>query len=96
VQLHTVVVAQPSHEIAGGGVESPLMQENEAHHIPLWGLRPLMLLRSVLAVSCPLATSPWRVCASILVRYHDPTSRYSTMVGAKAENECEGGGSKWE
>jgi hypothetical protein len=55
-----------------------------------------MLLRSVLAVSCPLATSPWRVCASILVRYHDPTSRYSTMVGAEAENECEGGGSKWE
>jgi hypothetical protein len=80
------------------------MKANEAHHVPLRGLRLLMmrrgtihagLLESVLGISCSPSTSPWRVCAVTLDRYHDATLRYSTMVGAKVENECDGGGSKW-
>jgi hypothetical protein len=45
VQLHAVVVAQTPHELTGGGVESPLMKVNEAHHVPLRGLRLLMMRR---------------------------------------------------
>jgi hypothetical protein len=39
VELHIVVVAQPPHEPSNWGIEPPLVQAGEAHHIPLWGAR---------------------------------------------------------
>jgi hypothetical protein len=100
VKLHPVVVAQPPHEPAHGGVESTLVHVDEAHDVARWGVGSLSDDSGTIhiergsspsGVSCPPVTSSSSDSRFADDRGHGKGS--STRIGGAMEDK--GGEQGW-